>query len=82
METPVPLKPYQERVIEERNQLRERLGKLKTYLEVTPFPVGAYEGAAREERVLLHYQRAAMDEYLHLLQKRIDLWGGDNPPPG
>ena len=52
--------PYQSRVIDERNALREKIDKLNAYLE--------NDG---EENDLLCIQLAAMETYLSILNVRI-----------
>lgn len=60
------LLPHQQRVIEERDELLERLRKLTTFL-ATP----AFDALAKDERHLLVEQRVAMSVYLSILQRRV-----------
>lgn len=65
---PSPARPaYQLRVLAERDELAERLAKLKSFLEASPTNGGA-------ERDLLGVQSMAMTGYLDVLDKRIALW--------
>lgn len=63
------LKPHQQRVVAERDELAERLGKLNTFIGSPAF--NAVEG---EERRLLLAQAVHMTSYFVTLIERIDLW--------
>ena len=58
---------WQQRVIEERDQLQERLTKLQAFV-VTP----AFKSLPWVERSRLISQKAAMTEYLDILGERIE----------
>lgn len=64
------IQPHQQRVLEERAQLYERVTKLDAFHDSPKFstlPV--------EERALLFEQRAHMGLYLAALDARLRLWG-------
>lgn len=63
------LKPYQERVLAEYDELFERWQKLSAFLDSEKM-----QDLSEVERSLLHEQYLAMSLYVHFLQKRIDLW--------
>ena len=63
------MEPWQERVIEEQAALKERLKKLNTFLDDSV----KVESIRRVDHSLLKRQRAAMTEYLTVLDIRI-LW--------
>ena len=56
---------WQERVIEERNQLSERLRKLTVFLENNLIPNG-------NNRFLLIQQQRTMELYLDILEERVN----------
>jgi hypothetical protein len=56
------------RMIAERDELADRMAKLKTFMESNK----QYFSLAAEDQVLLHEQHDAMGEYLAVLNKRID----------
>lgn len=65
---PSPARPaYQLRVLAERDDLAEKLSKLKAYLESSPTNGGA-------ERDLLGVQSMIMAGYLDVLDRRIAMW--------
>lgn len=61
---------WQERVIEERAQLTERIGRL---LQFVAGPI--FKSLSPQERGLLSRQLTAMRSYEALLSERIALWG-------
>ena len=63
------MEPHQQRVIAERQELRERLGKLENFLAGDLF-----RSLSHEEGVLLWAQRGAMAQYLAILDRRVALW--------
>lgn len=63
------MQPYQNRVIDERQQLRERLDKIENFLAGDLF-----RSLSHEEGVLLWAQRGAMAQYLAVLDRRVALW--------
>lgn len=80
------LQPHQQRVVDEKRDLDEKLGKLGTFFE-TPI----FAGLDEEERQRLEHQQAAMQEYSTILDERIaafalpahlpnPLHGAPNPP--
>lgn len=58
---------WRERLAEELDQLRERLGRLERYL----FSGGFYRLSAREQTLLLA-QRFFMDAYAKILRERLE----------
>lgn len=60
------LEPFQLRVIEERDQLQERLSRLNAFLVSSQFYVTLDE----HNQLLLTRQAAAMQEYLDILIER------------
>jgi len=58
--------PYQERVVEERDQLAERTHKLHTFLGGVLF-----DDLPGEEKVRLRRQHIIMRAYLEILDERI-----------
>lgn len=64
------LEPYQKRVIQERDELKERLEKLQRFLKHPDLK-------KTPETKLLKRQALFMRWYLETLNKRIKLWGGD-----
>lgn len=61
--------PYQERVLEEEKELRERWQKLRVFLSTLTF-----QGLVEKEREALMEQMQAMDAYHAALAKRINIW--------
>lgn len=60
------MKPYQERVIEEKRDLDEKAHRLSDFLASTEKPL-----LPREELSLLRVQHAIMDAYAEVLAERI-----------
>lgn len=63
------MEPYQERVIEERKELEERLIKLVAFIESAMF----YD-LQSDEKLRLQRQRDAMRLYLYILNERVKAW--------
>lgn len=63
------LLPYQQRVVEERDQLQEKLTKLREFIE-TPM----FEALSIMEKARLRRQRDIMREYRLILDVRIEAW--------
>lgn len=63
------MQPHRQRVIDERQQLRERLDKLENFLAGDLF-----KSLEHEEGVLLWAQRGAMAQYLAVLDRRVARW--------
>ena len=63
------MKPYQERVIKEYEEIFERHSKLAAFIESDDF-----HKVDPQERELLYDQGIAMLMYSRVLQKRIALW--------
>lgn len=60
------MQPYQSRVVEEKEQLDERLAKLLEFLQTD-----TYRALHSEERIRLQLQSVAMQQYLNILKERI-----------
>ena len=60
------MKPYQQRVVNERTELEEKLTKLNVFIAD-----GVFEGLPEEERLRLARQAVAMKDYLDVLNERI-----------
>ena len=73
------MKPYQQRVIEERKDLREKIDKLSDF-------VGNHLDKVRSEAEvsLLHAQLNAMRAYAFILAARMSVWKfqDQHPPEG
>ena len=64
------LEPYQNRVLQERDELKERLEKLQCFLK-------RHDLKKTPETQLLKRQALFMRWYLETLNERIKLWGGE-----
>lgn len=64
------IQPHQQRVIDEKAELDEKIAKLRTFTE-TDKP---FNDLPREERMLLLHQLEAMDIYSSALRCRMELW--------
>ena len=60
------LQPHQQRVVDEKNELKDKLTKLCSFFESSIFA-----GLAEDERVRLRVQATFMDGYLRILEQRI-----------
>lgn len=58
---------YQERVIEEKNQLDEKLNKLRIF-----FYSDVFKGLDPEEQARLRFQELIMKSYSEILHQRIE----------
>lgn len=67
------MRPHQQRVIEEYEQLAERLRKLGKFITDTP---AVFLALPLEEQDLLHQQHAAMTQYHDILVQRIAGFAG------
>lgn len=63
------MQPHQQRVVDERQELRERLDKLENFLAGD-----LIKTLDHEESVLLWAQRGAMAQYLAILDRRVARW--------
>ena len=61
------MKPFQERVVAERDELKCRLDKLNAML----MGGGIYDTLPKDEQVRLTLQSVCMTEYLRVLNERI-----------
>lgn len=59
--------PHQARVVEELDQLRDRLGKLTVFMDTDLF-----NGLDNGEKMRLRQQSVHMQAYMDMLQRRID----------
>ena len=60
------LQPYQQRVVQERDELQEKVGKLAEFVRSPGFA-----DVATNDRTLLLEQYQAMTEYVIILSRRI-----------
>ena len=60
------MQAYQERVVQEVRELREKLDKLNQFVQSTPF-----SGLPTDEQQRLLKQRDLMDQYAAVLDERI-----------
>lgn len=63
------MQPHQERVVQEKQELDERLFKLRLFLEKQ-----AFKELPEKERDLLVEQEVCMHTYSDVLGERIALW--------
>ena len=61
------MQPHQQRVIDEKKELNEKLSKLKTFIEVSPI----FKSLHPDERNRLKHQFDVMTEYSNILSQRI-----------
>jgi hypothetical protein len=66
--------PHQQRVIAERDDLSEKLNKLRAFIGSHKF-----NDVTPPERMLLWAQDQCMNAYLTALNKRIELWQSHAP---
>lgn len=71
------LQPHQQRVVDEKNELAERLQKLQVFVGSKKF-----NEVAEPERSLLLEQMHHMTAYYVTLTKRTDLWAPAAQPAG
>lgn len=64
------LQPHQQRVVDEKNELSERLGKLLAFFQGPIFPT-----LSEAERSRLRNQARFMDGYAAVLEERIAAFG-------
>lgn len=65
----IPMLPYQQRLIDEKTQLDERLGKLTAFFDTEPFPDLPQAEQDRRRRQATHMKR-----YSDILGERIEAW--------
>ena len=65
--------PYQERLIEEQEQLQDRIKALESFMETEE-----HDALIWTERVRLKRQLQIMRDYDHVLTQRIDSFLGDS----
>lgn len=63
------MQPHQQRVVDEKNELGERLEKLLAFLQTD-----LYKSLAEQERELLFFQSQVMEDYYEVLEQRIELF--------
>lgn len=67
------MQAHELRVVEEAEELEDRLIKLNSFLTTAIF-----ENLDKEQRVLLMEQSEVMSQYLSILKRRINLFKGEN----
>ena len=63
--------PHQERVVNEKAELEEKLGKLRSFFNTSTYASMADEKSGREEQDRLNEQADIMDRYISILRDRI-----------
>ena len=63
------METWQQRVVDEKKELGDRITKLETFIE-SP----AYQVAAEPEQARLRRQHHHMKRYYEVLQERVDAW--------
>jgi hypothetical protein len=63
------MQPHQQRVVDEKNELGERLEKLLAFLQAD-----LYKSLSEQERELLFFQSQVMEDYYEVLEQRIELF--------
>lgn len=63
------MQPHEQRVVTEKQELDEKLGKLKVFCFDPGSPI--FKNLAPEDRDLLEDQYTAMEQYSTILAKRI-----------
>lgn len=61
------LQPHQQRVVDEKSELDEKLEKLASFIQENPI----FEKLEEEDKDLLLLQQSSMAEYSVILSKRI-----------
>lgn len=67
------LPPHMIRVVKEKEELDERLTKLNLFIRTT----SQFKSLYPREKLLLRRQAEVMDEYLRILEERINSYGAD-----
>lgn len=65
------LPPHQQRVVTEKAELEEKLGKLRTFFNTSTYAAMADAQNGREEQDRLNEQADVMDRYIAILRERI-----------
>lgn len=65
------MQPHEERVIQERKELSDRMQKLAVFLD----EVIEFKNLSKKEQNLLQRQYEIMNDYLSILNERIALFG-------
>ncbi|AJW28999.1 hypothetical protein Z042_26280 [Chania multitudinisentens RB-25] len=63
------MQPHQQRVVDERNELEDRLYRLSSFIAGTVFP-----RLPEQDRQLLEAQQHTMSAYVEVLTQRIELF--------
>jgi hypothetical protein len=63
------MQPHEQRVVDEKNELGERLERLLSFLQ-TDF----YKSLSEKEQELLYFQSQVMEDYFEVLEQRIELF--------
>jgi hypothetical protein len=66
--------PYQRRVLAERDELEEKLGKLRGFFNSSTYAEMADTSSGRDEQDRLQKQADIMDSYRVILVERITAW--------
>ena len=69
------IQPNQQRVIDERDELKTKVAKLSDFIDRNP----AFGNISTQEQGLLRIQSDLMRQYLSILNQRIALFSDINP---
>lgn len=61
------MQPHQQRVVDEKNELGERLTKLLAFIGTD-----LYKSLPEEDKELLFFQSQIMEDYFEVLEQRIE----------
>lgn len=61
------MQPHQQRVVDEKNELGERLEKLLAFIGTD-----LYKSLLEEDKELLFFQSQIMEDYFEVLEQRIE----------
>jgi hypothetical protein len=68
------MEAFQQRVLDEKNELDERRAKLYDFIRGLSLP-GVFPALPLHEQRLMQQQAAAMDWYSETLARRLESWG-------
>ena len=68
---PSDLLPHQQRVVDEKTALEEKLGKLRSFFNSSTYAAMAGTQSGRDEQDRLNEQADVMDKYIAILRDRI-----------
>lgn len=63
------MQPHQQRVVDEKNELGERLEKLLAFIGTD-----SYKELPEKDKELLFFQSQIMEDYFEVLEQRIELF--------